>query len=89
MVEAELVIRNVQGLHVRAAGLFVRVAGRFKSEILVARDDKEVNGKSILGVIDLAAESGSTIRVRAEGPDEAAAVAALRELVDGKFGEEP
>lgn len=89
MVETELVIRNVQGLHVRAAGLFVRVAGRFKSEILVARDDKEVNGKSILGVIDLAAESGSTIRVRAEGPDEAAAVAALRELVDGKFGEEP
>jgi phosphocarrier protein HPr len=89
VVETELVIRNVQGLHVRAAGLFVRVAGRFKSEILVARDDKEVNGKSILGVIDLAAESGSTIRVRAEGPDEAAAVAALRELVDGKFGEEP
>ena len=89
MVEAELVIRNVQGLHVRAAGLFVRVAGRFKSEILVARDDKEVNGKSILGVIDLAAESGSTIRVRAEGPDETQAVAALRELVEGKFGEEP
>jgi len=89
VIETELVIRNVQGLHVRAAGLFVRVAGRFKSEIFVSRDDKEVNGKSILGVIDLAAESGSTIRVRAEGPDEAAAVAALRELVDGKFGEEP
>ncbi|HEY6866027.1 MAG TPA: HPr family phosphocarrier protein [Candidatus Eisenbacteria bacterium] len=89
MTETELVIRNVQGLHVRAAGLFVRVAGRFKSEIFVSRDDKEVNGKSILGVIDLAAEAGSTIRVRAEGPDEAAAIAALRELVDGKFGEEP
>lgn len=89
MVEAELVIRNVQGLHVRAAGLFVRVAGRFKSDIHVSRDDKEVNAKSILGVIDLAAESGSTIRVRAAGPDEAEAVAALRELVEGKFGEEP
>ncbi len=88
MVEAELVIRNVQGLHVRAAGLFVRVAGKFQSEISVSRDDKEVNGKSILGVIDLAAESGSTIRVRAVGPDEEAAVAALRDLVDGKFGEE-
>jgi phosphocarrier protein HPr len=89
MTEAELVIRNVQGLHVRAAGLFVRVAGRFKSEIFVSRDDKEVNGKSILGVIDLAAEAGSSIRVRAEGPDEADAIAALRELVEGKFGEEP
>jgi phosphocarrier protein len=89
VTEAELVIRNVQGLHVRAAGLFVRVAGRFKSEIFVSRDDKEVNGKSILGVIDLAAEAGSTIRVRAVGVDEEAALAALRELVDGKFGEEP
>ena len=89
MTETELVIRNVQGLHVRAAGLFVRVAGKFKSEIFVGRDDKEVNGKSILGVIDLAAEAGSTIRVRAVGPDETAAIEALRELVDGKFGEEP
>ena len=89
MIEAELVIRNVQGLHVRAAGLFVRIAGKFKSEIFVSRDDKEVNGKSILGVIDLAAEAGSTIRLRAVGPDEDAAVAALRELVEGKFGEEP
>jgi phosphocarrier protein len=89
VTETDLVIRNVQGLHVRAAGLFVRVAGKFKSEIFVSRDDREVNGKSILGVIDLAAEAGSTIRVRAMGPDEEAAVAALRELVDGKFGEEP
>ena len=89
MIETELVIRNVQGLHVRAAGLFVRVAGKFKSEIFVSRDDKEGNGKSILGVIDLAAEAGSSIRVRAVGPDEDAAIAALRELVEGKFGEEP
>ncbi len=89
MIETELVIRNVQGLHVRAAGLFVRVAGKFKSEIFVSRDDKEVNGKSILGVIDLAAEAGSTLRVRAVGPDEAEAITALRELVDNKFGEEP
>lgn len=89
MIETELVIRNVQGLHVRAAGLFVRVAGKFKSEIFVSRDDKEVNGKSILGVIDLAAEAGSAIRVRALGPDEEAAIAALRDLVESKFGEEP
>jgi phosphocarrier protein len=89
VIEAELVIRNTQGLHVRAAGLFVRVAGRFKSDIFVSRDDKEVNGKSILGVIDLAAESGSSIRVRAVGPDEREALDAIRELVDGKFGEEP
>jgi phosphocarrier protein HPr len=55
----------------------------------VSRDDLEVNGKSIMGVMMLAAEEGSTIRVRADGPDEQAAIGALTELVDGKFGGEP
>jgi len=57
--------------------------------VLVSRDDLEVNGKSIMGVMMLAAEEGSTIRVKADGPDEAQALAALTELVDGKFGGEP
>src|SRR5437867_1099473 len=70
-------------------GLLGLGAGKYKTEILVSRDDKEVNGKSILCVIDLAAESGSTIRVRAVVPDEQEAVAALRDLVDGRFGEDP
>jgi phosphocarrier protein len=89
VTQTELLIRNQLGLHARACALFVKTAARFQSEIYVARDDLEVNGKSIMGVMMLAAEEGSTIRVRAEGPDEALALLALRELVDGKFGGEP
>jgi phosphocarrier protein len=84
-----MLIRNQLGLHARACALFVKTAARFKSEVWVARDDLEVNGKSIMGVMMLAAEEGATIRVRAEGPDEREVVAALQELVDGKFGGEP
>ena len=69
--------------------MFVKTAARFKSDVFVSRDDLEVNGKSIMGVMMLAAEEGSMIKVRAEGEDETAAVTALRELVDGKFGGEP
>jgi phosphocarrier protein len=89
VTEAELLIRNQLGLHARACALFVKAAARFRSHILVSRDDLEVNGKSIMGVMMLAAEEGSTIRVRADGPDEGEAVETLRELVDGKFGGEP
>ena len=89
MTEAELLIRNQLGLHARACALFVKTAARFASEVTVCRDDLAGNGKSIMGVMMLAAEEGSTIQVRAEGPDEREAVAALRELVDGKFGGEP
>jgi phosphocarrier protein len=89
MTETELLIRNQLGLHARACALFVKAASRFRSEVFVSRDDLEVNGKSIMGVMMLAAEEGSTIRVRADGPDEAEAIAALTELVDGKFGGEP
>ncbi len=89
MTEVDLLIRNQLGLHARACALFVKTAARFQSQVFVSRDDLEVNGKSIMGVMMLAAEEGSTIRVRADGPDEGAAVVALRELVDGKFGGEP
>ncbi len=89
LTEAVLTIRNQLGLHARACALFVKTAARFRSEILVGRDDLEVNGKSIMGVMMLAAEEGSSIVVRARGDDEAEAIAALRELVDGKFGGEP
>jgi phosphocarrier protein len=87
--ELQLVIRNQLGLHARACALFVKAASKFKSEIFVSRDDLEVNGKSIMGVMMLAAEEGATITVRAVGPDEQAALEALRELVEGKFGGEP
>jgi phosphocarrier protein HPr len=89
LTEVELVIRNQLGLHVRACSQFVKTAARFQAHILVSRDDLEVNGKSIMGVMMLAAEEGATIRVKAEGPDEKDAVVALQELVDGKFGGEP
>ena len=89
VIEAEMLIRNQLGLHARACALFVKTAARYESEVYVARDDIEVNGKSIMGVMMLAAEEGSTIRVRAEGSDERSALAALKALVDGKFGGEP
>ena len=89
MVESNLVIRNQLGLHARACALFVKTAARYKAQVFVSRDDLEVNGKSIMGVMMLAAEEGATIKVRAEGEDEQTCLAALKELVDGKFGGEP
>jgi len=87
--DLQLVIRNQLGLHARACALFVKTASRFRSEIFVSRDDLEVNGKSIMGVMMLAAEEGATITVRTAGPDEKEALVAIRDLVDGKFGGEP
>ena len=89
MAEIQLLIRNQLGLHARACALFVKAASRFKCEIMVSRDDLVVNGKSIMGVMMLAAEEGATIAVKADGPDAAEALAALSELVEGKFGGEP
>ena len=89
MAKVELLIRNQLGLHARACALFVKTSSKFKADIFVSRDDLEVNGKSIMGVMMLAAEEGSTILVRAEGADESEALVALQELVDGKFGGEP
>ena len=89
LVEAQMVIRNQLGLHARACALFVKTAARFKSHVFVSRDDLEVNGKSIMGVMMLAAEEGAVIKVRVEGEDERDALAALDALVAGKFGGEP
>ena len=89
MSDLQLVIRNQLGLHARACALFVKTASKFRSEVFVSRDDLEVNGKSIMGVMMLAAEEGATITVRAVGPDEQAALEAIRVLVEGKFGGEP
>ena len=89
MVEIQLLIRNQLGLHARACALFVKTASRFRCDIMVSRDGVVVNGKSIMGVMMLAAEEGATIEVKAEGPDQEQALAALQELVDGKFGGEP
>jgi phosphocarrier protein len=88
MVEQNVFIQNRLGLHARACSVFVKEAARHASHIVVARDGLEVNGKSILGVMMLAAERGAEITLRAEGADEEAALAALVKVVNDKFGEE-
>ncbi len=87
MAERSVRIENRNGVHARPAAEIVKLAARFKSEITIVRDDLEVNGKSIMGVMMLAAECGSTILLRATGPDATEAVAAIESLVHGKFGE--
>ena len=87
MIERTIEIVNSLGLHARPAAQFVRLAAGFASEIELARDEMAVNGKSIMGVMMLAAEHGSSVVVRATGSDEAAAVSALAELISNGFGE--
>jgi phosphocarrier protein len=86
--EREFDILNRLGLHARAAAKLVRLANGFASEIRVAKDGMEVNGKSIMGVLMLAAPRDSKILIRAIGPDAEEAVTAIGELIAGKFGEE-
>lgn len=83
-----LEIKNRLGLHARAAAQFVQTAAKFSAEITVTKDDQIVNGKSIIGLMMLAAAQGSQIEVAAEGPDAAAAVGAIEALVDDKFNED-
>lgn len=83
----EVRIPNELGLHARPAAAFVKLSSRYECEIYLAKGDLEVNGKSIMGVMMLAAECGSTVRIRAEGPDAAEAVEALASLVESGFGE--
>jgi phosphocarrier protein HPr len=86
--ECRVRIVNKNGLHARPAAEIVKVASKFQSDITMVRDDLEVNAKSIMGVMMLAAEFGSELLVRANGPDADAAVAAIAELVANKFGED-
>ncbi len=88
MPSRDLVIVNEKGMHARAAAEFTRLAAKFKSAVFVSREDIEVNGKSIMGVLMLAAYCGSSIRVRTEGEDAEAALDAIQALVENKFGEE-
>jgi phosphocarrier protein HPr len=84
---ASLQIRNRLGLHARAAAMLVQTANRFDAEVTVAKDGQVVNGRSIMGVMMLAAEQGSHIDVATSGPDAAAALQAIRELVEARFNE--
>ena len=87
IMERSVRIVNKNGLHARPAAELVKTASKFQSEITMVRDDLEVNGKSIMGVMMLAAECGAELLVRADGPDAEQAVSAIAELVARKFGE--
>lgn len=87
-VERRFEIVNRLGLHARAAAKLVHLANRFASEIRIVKNGMEVNGKSIMGVLMLAASKDSSVLVRAKGPDAAEAVEAIGRLIAGKFGEE-
>jgi phosphocarrier protein HPr len=79
---------NQLGIHARAAAKFVHLATRFKARVRVARDGREMDGKSIMGILLLAAARGTTIQITADGTDEDDAVAALSGLVESGFGED-
>lgn len=87
-VQKELIIQNRLGLHARAAAQFVQLANQYNCEIFIEKDGEEVNGKSIMGILMLAAPKGTTITLRTQGDDAGVALDALQSLVDDKFGEE-
>jgi phosphocarrier protein HPr len=87
MTERTVTIVNKNGLHARPAAEIVKVAAKFKSDILLVRDELEVNGKSIMGVMMLAAEYGAELLLKADGPDETEAVGAIAQLIESRFGE--
>ena len=87
MKKRELLIENKLGLHARAAAQIVKTSSAFTSRILLSKDGMDVDGKSIMGIMMLAAARGSTVRVQAEGPDEDAALAGLERLFKDRFGE--
>ena len=88
MTSQTVTVVNQLGMHARAAAKFVHVATRYQARVRVARDTREMDGKSIMGILLLAAARGSTITISADGADEAAAVDALIALVQSGFGED-
>ena len=88
MVTRSVEVTNALGLHARAAARFVHLATRFNAQIRVSRDAKVMDGKSIMGILLLAAARGTTLTISADGPDEATAVDSLVQLVESGFGEE-
>ena len=87
MLDKTVVIRNKLGLHARAAVKFVNLANRFSASVKIVKGNDEIDGKSILGILTLAATQGSSIRLLIAGKDEEAAMAALNELIANRFDE--
>lgn len=88
MTEAEFVIPNTLGLHARPAAALAQELGRFKSSVLISKNGVEVNGKSVMGLMLLAAECGAKLKIRVEGPDEESVLESIRRLFEKKFGEQ-
>lgn len=87
MTEKEVTVKNRAGIHTRPAAAIVKLSARFKSEIFIIRDGFQINAKSIIGVMTLAAEQGCKLIIRTVGDDEESAVEKLAELFDNGFGE--
>jgi phosphocarrier protein HPr len=87
MIEHVVTIRNRAGLHTRPAAAIVKLAAKYKSEFFIEKDGLQINGKSIIGVMTLAAEQGSQLIVRFDGPDEEEAYRAMADLFESGFGE--
>ena len=87
-MEKVMTIRNRMGLHARPAAMFVRIASRFRSEVWVAKEGEQINGKSIMGLMMLAAGQGSKLTIKCEGPDADKVMEELEELIQQKFNEE-
>jgi phosphocarrier protein HPr len=86
--EKELTIVNRLGMHARPAAMFVRIASRYRCEVWVEKDGEEINGKSIMGLMMLAAGQGSKLRVRCQGPDAQEALRELEQLIADRFNED-
>ena len=87
MIKSNISISNKLGLHARASAKLTKLAGSFASDVFLSRNGRRVNAKSIMGVMMLAAGMGTEIEIEVDGPDEQAALDALRALIDAKFGE--
>lgn len=87
MIEKNVTIKNKLGLHARAAVKFVNLSNRFRSSVKIVKDGSEIDGKSILGILTLAATQGTAIRLQVSGRDEEAAMMALVKLIDNRFDE--
>ena len=84
MIEKKLIIQNEQGLHARPAAIFVQIANKYESDIVVKKGGQEVNGKSIMGLLTLAAEKGSRVYIRANGSDAREAMEELEKVILGE-----
>ncbi|NUQ82741.1 MAG: HPr family phosphocarrier protein [Bacteroidetes bacterium] len=87
MIQVDVQIKNRAGLHTRPAAAIVKIASRYKCDFFIARDGMEINGKSIIGVMTLAAEQGSWLQLQFDGPDEQAAADDMKALFENGFGE--